>query len=44
MKHVKEGGAAYQAGLREGDRLVSAGGVDIRDKPYAHIIALIENR
>jgi len=43
-KHVKEGGSAYLAGLREGDRLISVNNVSLDDKGYSTIVSLIENR
>lgn len=42
VKHVKEGGASYIAGLREGDCPLSIDSVSIGDKPYSSVVQLIE--
>ena len=44
VKHVKEGGPAYLAGLREGDCPISIDNVPLGDKPYTNIVPIIENR
>jgi len=43
VKHVRFGGAAYIAGLREGDRPISINNIRLDDKTYPDIIELIEN-
>lgn len=44
VKHVKDGGPAYLAGLREGDCPVSINNVPLGDKQYTNVIPIIENR
>ncbi|KAM6312192.1 LOW QUALITY PROTEIN: rho GTPase-activating protein 23 [Podargus strigoides] len=43
VKSVREDGAAHQAGLRTGDRLVKVNGESIIGKTYSQVIALIQN-
>lgn len=44
VKQVKEGGPAYHAGLRRGDRIVSVNGEAVTGKTYAQVIQLIQAR
>ncbi|XP_072343591.1 rho GTPase-activating protein 23 isoform X2 [Scyliorhinus torazame] len=43
VKSVKEGGAAYQAGLCTGDRIVKVNTESIIGKTYSQVISLIQN-
>ncbi|XP_051894430.1 rho GTPase-activating protein 21-like isoform X2 [Pristis pectinata] len=43
VKSVKEGGAAHQAGLCTGDRIVKVNAESIIGKTYSQVIALIQN-
>ncbi|XP_078385526.1 rho GTPase-activating protein 23 isoform X14 [Cetorhinus maximus] len=43
VKSVKEGGAAYQAGLCTGDRIVKVNAESIIGKTYSQVISLIQN-
>ncbi|XP_069763113.1 rho GTPase-activating protein 23-like isoform X3 [Narcine bancroftii] len=43
VKSVKEGGAAHQAGLCTGDRLVKVNAESIIGKTYSQVISLIQN-
>ncbi|RMZ93945.1 Rho GTPase-activating 21 [Brachionus plicatilis] len=42
VKHVKIGGSAYIAGLREGDRPICINNIPLSDKSYSDIISIIE--
>ncbi|XP_067869671.1 rho GTPase-activating protein 23-like isoform X2 [Heterodontus francisci] len=43
VKSVKKGGAAYQAGLCTGDRIVKVNAESIIGKTYSQVISLIQN-
>lgn len=42
VKHVREHGPAYAAGLCTGDRILSVNGETVAGKPYAHVVQLIQ--
>ena len=44
VKQVKDGGPAHQAGLQQGDRIVSVNGETVTGKTYSQVIALIQDR
>jgi C-terminal processing protease CtpA/Prc len=44
VRQVKEGGPAFHAGLRPGDRIVSVNGETVTGKSYAQVIDLIQAR
>ena len=44
VKQVKEDSPAQQAGLNNGDRIVSVNGESVAGKTYSPVIALIQAR
>ncbi len=42
VKHVREGGPAYRAGLRMGDRIVSVNGESVLDRSYAQVVQMVK--
>ncbi|CAF0921348.1 unnamed protein product, partial [Didymodactylos carnosus] len=43
VKEVRQDGQAYQAGLRQGDRILSVNDQTINGKSYSQVIAMIQN-
>lgn len=42
VKHIREQGPAWVAGLSTGDRIISVNGETVAGKSYAHVVQLIQ--